>query len=91
MSKIIDCITFFDNNFMFDFRFDVMKNYVDKFIYADESDAESGSAERLDLLSNGIKIRATHSFINTSGATYIYMAFAENPFVSSTGIPCTAR
>jgi hypothetical protein len=66
-------------------------NFVDKFIYADESDAESGSAERLDFLSNGIKIRATHSFINTSGATYIYMAFAENPFVSSTGIPTTAR
>jgi hypothetical protein len=23
--------------------------------------------------------------------TYIYMAFAENPFVTSTGIPTTAR
>ena len=32
MSKIIDCITFFDNNFMFDFRYNVMKNYVDKFV-----------------------------------------------------------
>ena len=32
MSKIIDCITFFDNNFMFDFRYNVLKNYVDKFI-----------------------------------------------------------
>jgi hypothetical protein len=29
--------------------------------------------------------------INGSGATYIYMAFAENPFVTSTGVPATAR
>jgi len=66
-------------------------NYVDKFIYAEQSDGESGSAERLDILSNGIKLRATHTFINTSGATYIGIAFAENPFVTSTGIPTTAR
>ena len=66
-------------------------NYVDKFIYADEADAESGSAERLDILSNGIKLKATHTFINTSGATYIGIAFAENPFVTSTGIPACAR
>ena len=32
MVKKIDCITFFDNNFMFDFRYNVMKNYVDKFV-----------------------------------------------------------
>ncbi len=32
MKKKIDCITFFDNNFMFDFRYNVLKNYVDKFI-----------------------------------------------------------
>ena len=32
MEKKIDCITFFDNNFMFDFRYNVMKNYVDKFV-----------------------------------------------------------
>jgi hypothetical protein len=28
---------------------------------------------------------------NTSGATYIYMAFAEAPLVGSNNIPCTAR
>ena len=32
MGKKIDCIKFFDNNFMFDFRYNVMKNYVDKFV-----------------------------------------------------------
>jgi hypothetical protein len=44
-----------------------------------------------DFLSNGIKIRGTNGGLNASGASYIYMAFAENPFVTSTGIPTTAR
>jgi len=33
----------------------------------------------LDVVSNGFKVRTTNSACNTSGATYIYMAFAENP------------
>ena len=33
-----------------------------------------------DFLSNGFKIKNTGSFVNTNTATYIYMAFAENPF-----------
>jgi len=31
-NKIFDCITFFDNNFMFDFRYNVLKDFVDYFI-----------------------------------------------------------
>ena len=45
---------------------------------------------QIDMLSNGFKIRTSDSEIN-SGATHIYMAFAENPFVTSKGIPTTAR
>ena len=30
--KIIDCITFFDNNFMFEVRYNILKNYVDYFV-----------------------------------------------------------
>ena len=44
-----------------------------------------------DFLSNGFKLRTNHSAINGNGATYIYMAFAENPVTTSTGIPTTAR
>jgi hypothetical protein len=44
-----------------------------------------------DILSNGFKQRATGSDRNGSGENIIYMAFAENPFVTSTGVPATAR
>ena len=44
-----------------------------------------------DFLSNGFKWRSTDVRYNGSDDTYVYMAFAENPFVSSKGIPATAR
>ena len=44
-----------------------------------------------DILSNGFKLRGDSGNINASGATYLYMAFAEHPFVSSKGVPVTAR
>jgi hypothetical protein len=51
-----------------------------------------GTDNSLDLLSNGFKIRTdSGGFGGGSGVTYIYMAFAENPFVTSGGIPVTAR
>jgi len=31
-NQIVDCITFFDNNFMFDIRYNILKNYVDYFV-----------------------------------------------------------
>jgi hypothetical protein len=33
-----------------------------------------------DIVSNGFKTRGTSTELNASGGTYIYMAFAENPF-----------
>ena len=55
--------------------------------------AETGGTE-IDILSNGFKIRASGTGHNASGGNYIYMAFAANPFVTSTdngSIPATAR
>ena len=49
------------------------------------------SAGGIDFLSNGFKSRSTKGYHNGSIRTYIYMAFAESPLVSSTGIPATAR
>jgi hypothetical protein len=44
------------------------------------SDAEDSVADVYDLLSNGFKLRTTTTGSNASGGTYIYAAFAENPF-----------
>ena len=51
------------------------------YLFAESSGAE-GTATSLDIdfLSNGYKFRGTSSDGNASGGTYIYMAFAENPF-----------
>jgi hypothetical protein len=44
------------------------------------SDAENQSYGEYDFTSNGVKIRTTDVGTNGSGSSYIYMAFAENPF-----------
>ena len=62
-------------------------------IYASEDNAEytGASYHNLDILSNGFKIRLTDASQNGSGVDYLYMAFAHNPFVTSTGVPTTAQ
>tara|TARA_Y100000741_G_scaffold325384_1_gene276857 strand:+ start:766 stop:1830 length:1065 start_codon:yes stop_codon:yes gene_type:complete len=61
-------------------------------------DADSNSAENtatnyddMDFLSNGFRLREENDDINADGGAYVYFAFAEHPFVSSKGIPTTAR
>ena len=51
-------------------------------LYPNLGNAESTN-NLCDLLSNGFKLRNTWTGANTSGGTYIYAAFAENPFNSS--------
>jgi hypothetical protein len=43
------------------------------------SDSEDPT-DMIDLLSNGFKCRIADADVNGSGSTYIYAAFAENPF-----------
>tara|TARA_B110000046_G_scaffold102809_1_gene110479 strand:- start:147 stop:1226 length:1080 start_codon:yes stop_codon:yes gene_type:complete len=68
-------------------------NLTDDWLVANGSGAETNyvNASSVDYLSNGFKLRTTYSEANTSGRTYVYFAFAENPFTTSTGIPTTAR
>jgi len=67
-------------------------NVTTERLFPNENVAGSvGTNANTDFLSNGVKIRVNHNNFNTSGGTYIYMAFAENPFVTSTGVPATAR
>jgi len=62
-------------------------------LYANNNNASEGASDEayFDILSNGFKLRGAQPDINLSAKTYIYMAFAESPFVTSTGVPATAR
>ena len=57
---------------------------------ANLSDAEQSSGH-FDFLSNGFKCRSTEGATNQDTHTFVYFAFAEHPFVSSKGVPVTAR
>ena len=68
-------------------------NVVQDKLQPNQSSAESDDTS-MDFVSNGFKFRETGGNFNASGGSYIYMAFAENPFVTSTGngsIPACAR
>lgn len=54
-------------------------NEVSVGLYPNLNNAESSDFAS-DILSNGLKMRNTQAELNGSGNTYIYMAFAENPF-----------
>ena len=60
------------------------------YFYANGADAEITANANMDFVSNGFKLR-THGNDWNGSNTYIYMAFAESPFVTSGGVPCTAR
>ncbi len=66
-------------------------NVVSGRLFPDLTNAESTSTDMVDFLSNGFKLRTSGSAYNGSGVGYIYIAFAEAPFVTSTGTPTTAR
>jgi hypothetical protein len=70
-------------------------NLANKRIFANYSVAEDSSVNgSIDILSNGFKQRGSDTLTNASGGTYIYLAIAEQPFVTSTAngsIPATAR
>jgi len=55
-------------------------NVMDYPLRPNSSGAEANTAGSYDFVSNGIKARGVHNDANTSGATYIYLAFAETPF-----------
>ena len=63
-------------------------NEVDLSIRASQTHTEStASGYPLDILSNGFKIRTSNAALGGGADPYIYMAFAESPFVNSKGIP----
>jgi hypothetical protein len=67
-------------------------NVTDLRLSANQTTQEvSNSSYYFDMVSNGFKLRGTSLNFNTSGATYIYAAFAEKPFGGSNVAPVTAR
>ena len=66
-------------------------NGVDNGFLSPNKDDDEDSSDQFDIVSNGFKLRMTSNLANGSGDDYIYMAFAEHPFVSSKGVPVTAR
>ena len=68
-------------------------NEINNSLYPNSNGAEDTdtSLDDVDFVSNGVKIREDSPNINASGGTYVYMAFAEAPFVNSKGVPCNAR
>jgi len=68
-------------------------NMVEKYLLWSNAAAESTASDvfDVDFVSNGFKLRTNYSEVNGTGQSIVYMAFAENPFVTSTGIPTTAR
>lgn len=60
-------------------------------LYPNDSAAENTSSFRIDMLSNGFKLRSSDGDANQDGNDFLYMAFAEHPFVASNGNPATAR
>ena len=54
------------------------------------SSGTENTGDRIDLLSNGFKIRINSDGVNDNNSTYIYMAFGQS-LVGSNNVPCTAR
>jgi hypothetical protein len=57
-------------------------NALTAYLSPDLSNAEATASNIADFVSNGFKVRGTSTYygFNGSGDTYIYAAFAENPF-----------
>jgi hypothetical protein len=66
-------------------------NPLSKDLYANLSNQEFSTYNRLDCLSNGFKLRHDGVFVNASSGTYIFAAFAEHPFGGNNVSPATAR
>ena len=73
-SKIIDCITFFDNSFIFDLRFNILKDYVDFFVVCES---------KFDHRNNPKKLNFDLKFLKENKIKYLIL---EEPFPNNLDI-----
>ena len=52
-SKIIDCITFFDNNLMFDIRYNILSSHVDYFVICESKYDHKGNPKKKNFIWKG--------------------------------------
>ncbi len=81
-----------ENWLLFDAKRDLF-NEMSAILRADSAQAEANQPDSyaIDFCSNGFKVREDDGKINSSNSEYIFMCFAENPFVNSKGVPVNAR
>lgn len=73
-NKLIDCITFFDNNFMFELRFNILKDFIDFFVVCES---------KYDHRNNKKKLNFDKSYLESSKVKYLVL---ENPFPKETNL-----
>ena len=72
-NKIIDCITFFDNNFMFDVRYNILSNYVDYFVVCESKFDHAGNLKKKNFI-----------FEKNYDSNKIKYIFLDQPFPKNT-------
>ena len=73
-NKLIDCITFFDNNFMFELRFNILKDFIDFFVVCES---------KYDHRNNKKKLNFDKSYLESGKVKYLVL---ENPFPQKTNL-----
>ena len=49
MGKIIDCVTFFNENFIFNLRYKILKDFVDEFVVCESTYDHRGKEKKLNF------------------------------------------
>ena len=73
-SKLIDCVTFFDNKLMFDLRFNILKDYVDFFVVCES---------KFDHRNNPKKLNFDLKFLKDNKVKYVVL---DKPFPNESDI-----
>ena len=66
-----------------------IENGLTRRIRLNATDDQDSGYDHLEIKSDGFKLRSTSSSSNSLG-DFIFLAFAEEPFVTGTGVPTTA-
>ena len=61
------------------------------YLFPNDAGVENAAVTRIDILSNGFKLRSADGADNDTNETYVYAAFAEFPIVSSNSKAGVAR